>query len=225
MSWFMVLIPTIDALAAKRRLTATTKHLQKDQREGRDRDQLRADLASAWLRGVGTQTAVKTKIFVTVPVGALTGALTGAGGRCATCGGSGLPEQARVVGGEAIDPVSAAQLLSTPSRSGASTSTRSRRRRRSRPAPLPAHRLAAGLADPAARHLQSGWLRASGARGGHRRAGMVAGSADEPGTTPTALTADHTRRHSTRLRYRSRADGSDRVETPTGCRSQAPPPF
>ncbi len=66
MSWFMAYIPTIEAIAAKRRLTSAAKHLQKHPDECRTRDQIRADLCSEWLRGIGTDKAVKTKIFVTI---------------------------------------------------------------------------------------------------------------------------------------------------------------
>ena len=44
MSWLMALIPTVKATAIKRRLTSTAKHLQKDRREGRTRDQIRAGI-------------------------------------------------------------------------------------------------------------------------------------------------------------------------------------
>ncbi|MDP3952188.1 DUF222 domain-containing protein, partial [Microbacterium sp.] len=53
MSWFMAYIPTIEAIAAKRRLTSAAKHLQKSPDECRTRDQIRADLCSQWLRGIG----------------------------------------------------------------------------------------------------------------------------------------------------------------------------
>ena len=54
-------------------LTATAKHMHKHERDGRTRDQIRADLFVAWLTGHGTPTAVKTKVFVTVPVQLLAG--------------------------------------------------------------------------------------------------------------------------------------------------------
>ncbi|MGO4679161.1 DUF222 domain-containing protein, partial [Microbacterium sp. 2MCAF23] len=49
MSWLTALIPTVKTTAIKRRLTSTAKHLQKDRREGRTRDQVRADLLCDWL--------------------------------------------------------------------------------------------------------------------------------------------------------------------------------
>lgn len=72
MSYVHLYTATHEAAAIKRRLTATAEHSQKAVRDGRSRDQVRADLASAWLRGVGTSTAVRTKVFVTVPLDALT---------------------------------------------------------------------------------------------------------------------------------------------------------
>lgn len=71
MSCVRLYTSTLEVLAIKRRLTATAKHTQTNRRDGRTRDQLRADLASGWLRGVGTPTAVRTKVFVTVPLDVL----------------------------------------------------------------------------------------------------------------------------------------------------------
>lgn len=66
MSWLSVFLPTVEASAIKARLNSTAKHAQRHQGDQRTRDQIRADLASAWLRGEGTPTAVKTKVFVAV---------------------------------------------------------------------------------------------------------------------------------------------------------------
>jgi hypothetical protein len=74
MAWLSAYLPVAEAIAAHRRLTATSKHQAKTQRDGRTRDQVRADLLSAWLRGEGTPTAVKTKVLVTVPANLLTDA-------------------------------------------------------------------------------------------------------------------------------------------------------
>lgn len=68
MSTFHAKAPTIEARAAMRRLTATAKRMTREERRGRTLDQVRADLFVAWLRGEGTPTAVKTKVFVTVPL-------------------------------------------------------------------------------------------------------------------------------------------------------------
>ncbi len=73
MSWFGALVPTHQAIAAMGRLTATAKQMQKDKREGRTRDQIRADLFVSWLTGKGTATGVQTKLFITIPVQLLAG--------------------------------------------------------------------------------------------------------------------------------------------------------
>jgi hypothetical protein len=111
MAWIHLLVPAIEAIAFKRRATSTAKHLQKRRREGRTRDQIRADLASAWLRGEGTPSATKVKVFVTVPVGLTTGTFVDEHGACTICGGSGWAEQARIVGGPTLDPLTAKQVF------------------------------------------------------------------------------------------------------------------
>jgi hypothetical protein len=229
MSWLMVLMPTIDAIAARRRLTSTAKHLQKDAREGRSRDQIRADLASAWLRGVGTATAVKTKVFVTIPVGVLSGTGTGAGsdGRCDVCGGSGFAEPARIVGHDTIDPLTAKQLF------------------------LDAKAFRRVITDPVKgvvvdmdrrtyrpTQAQRDWLilqHGTCARDGCSRLALdadidhevewAAGGGTDLARLRPLCPADHRRRHTSRIRYRSRSDGSVEVATPTGYTSSAPPPF
>jgi len=110
MSWYHALVPTHEARAAFRRATSTAKHLSKDRREGRTRDQIRADLSSAWLRGVGTDTAVKTKVFVTIPVQLLAAARDGQKIDPAVQNVL-AAEQAEIVGGDSIDPATAAQMF------------------------------------------------------------------------------------------------------------------
>lgn len=61
MAWVHLLVPAIEAIAIKRRVNSTARNLQKDAREYRSRDQVRADVASAWLRGVGTGSEAKVK--------------------------------------------------------------------------------------------------------------------------------------------------------------------
>lgn len=68
MSWLHLYTSTVEATAVFRRATSTAKHLAKTARDGRTRDQLRADLLTGWMRGHGTAQAVKTKVFVTVPL-------------------------------------------------------------------------------------------------------------------------------------------------------------
>ncbi|HYP73488.1 MAG TPA: hypothetical protein VEP72_05310, partial [Microbacterium sp.] len=113
MSWVHVLTETTDAHAAFRRMTATAKHLQRRCRDGRTRDQIRADLAVAWLRGVGTPTEVKTKVFVTVPADMLTPAARATVRRHlpVPAGAPDLNEAPRLDTGETIDRATAVRLL------------------------------------------------------------------------------------------------------------------
>ncbi len=213
MSWFMAYIPTIEAIAAKRRLTSAAKHAQKDPDECRTRDQIRADLCSAWLRGIGTDTAVKTKIFVTIPVELLEGTPV-------------PPREAELVGHGPIDPLTAKQLFldATAFRRVIIDPVRSvvvdmdRRSRRATPA-------------------QREWLilqHGTCARDGCNR---LAQDADIDHKTPWArggttdidelrplCPRDHVHRHLTRAIYRSRPDKSVQVITPTGHHSKPPSP-
>ncbi|WP_404473009.1 DUF222 domain-containing protein [Microbacterium aerolatum] len=219
MSWFNACIPTSEALAADRRLTATAKQMKKDDpAEARTIAQIRADLFSAWLRGDGTDRAAQTKIFVTIPVQLLDGGDANA---------PVLPvPEAEIVGHGPIDPLTAKQLfLDTgvfrrvvvdPIRSVVVDMDR-----RSR------------YATPAQRDwliLQHGTC----ARDGCTRLAL---DADIDHHTPWArggktnlddlrplCPRHHVDRHRTRAVYRSRPDGSVEVTTPTGFRSSAPPP-
>jgi hypothetical protein len=221
MSWFMAYIPTVEAIAAKRRLTSTAKHLQKNPDECRTRDQIRADLCSAWLRGIGTDKAVKTKIFVTIPIELLEGE-------------NKAPRQAELVGHGPIDPLTAKQLfldtkafrrvIIDPVRSVVVDMDRRSRR---------------------ATQAQREWLilqHGTCARDGCNR---LAQDADIDHKTPWAqggttdidelrplCPRDHVHRHLTRAIYRSRPDNSVQVITPTGHESKPPsrpstiaPPF
>lgn len=227
MAWVHVLMPAIDAIAVKRRSTATAKHLQKDAREGRSRDQIRADLASAWLRGVGTPTATKVTVFVTVPVGLIGGVAIGSDGECTLCGGSGAAQQARIAGGDALDPLTAKQLFLD-----ATTYRRlivdpvqgvvvdlDRRRYRPTKAQRDLLVLTHGTCardgcdrlalDSDIDHIIE-WC-----RGGRTNLADL-----RPFCPP-----DHTTRHRTRIRFHTRSDGSTQVRTPTGFVSERPPPF
>ncbi len=227
MAWLSILLPRVDAIAAKARLNSTAKHLQKDEREGRNRDQIRADLASAWLRGEGTAAAVQTKVYVTVPVGLLAGTTADEDGRCTLCGGTGHPEQARLIGDGPINPLTAAQLfldakafhriVVDPLRSAVVDMDR----RTYRPT-----------------QAQRDWLvlqHGTCSRDGCTRLAIDAdidheipwsqgGPTDRKRLRPLCP-PDHARRHRTRLRYRSRADGSVQVVTPTGHATAQAPPF
>lgn len=113
MSWIHVLTDTTDAQAVFRRLTSTAKHLQRSERDGRTRDQIRADLATAWLKGVGTPTAVKTKVFVTVPADVLAPEARASVRRDLPVpdGAPDLNEASRLDTGEFIDNATAIRLL------------------------------------------------------------------------------------------------------------------
>ena len=114
MSWVHLYIATTDAVAIKRRATATAKHLTKAQSDDRTRDQLRADLTVAWLRGTSTPTAVKTKVFVTVPLDVLAPDARASVRRHAATGGQDVGSEPRLLGGEpgeTLDPLTATTLL------------------------------------------------------------------------------------------------------------------
>ncbi|MDT0157196.1 HNH endonuclease [Microbacterium sp. ARD32] len=214
MSWITALLPTHEAVAAMRRLTATAKHTQKDEREERTRDQIRADLFSAWLRGVGTATAVKTKVFVTVPVQLLAG--------------DPVPvEQATIVGGDTLDAITAKQLfldargfhrVITDPVKGVIVDMDRRTYR-----PTAAQRdwlvLQHGTCS------RDGCMRlAVDADLDHDRPWSQGGTTDIRQLRPLCP-RDHKLRHRTRIRYRTRPGRSVQVVSPTGFESTAPPPF
>ena len=227
MAWFHAMMPSHEARAAFRRATSTAKHLSKDRREGRTRDQIRADLTSAWLRGVGTDTAVKTKVFVTIPVQLLAAARDGAPIDPETVRAL-AAEQAEVVGGDSIDPVTAAQIFSDATAF---------------------HRV---ITDPVTRVIldmdrrtyrptkaQRDWLilkhrtcsrdgcerLAADAEIDHRRPWAAGGSTNAHSLAPLCP-RDHKHRHRTRVRYRSRPNGTIQLTTPTGHTThEQPPPF
>jgi hypothetical protein len=209
------------------RLTATAKHIAKDKDDTRTRDQIRSDLAVAWLSGEGTPTAVKTKLYVTVPVGVLAGRATDEQGRCTACGGTGRPESARIVGGEDLDALTAIQLfhdatafhrvIVDPVRSVVVDMDR----RTYRPT-----------------RAQRDWLilqHGTCARDACTRLAMqcdIDHDREWARGGPTNLhnerplcPRDHVVRHRTRFRYRTRPDRSVEVVTPTGYITGAPPPF
>lgn len=214
MSWVTALLPTHEAVAVMRRLTATAKHTRKVERDGRTRDQIRADLFSAWLRGVGTPTAVQTKVFVTVPVQLLAG--------------DPVPvESASIVGGDTIDPLTAKQLF---------LDARGFRRVITDPVKGVVVDMDRRTYRPT--RAQRDWLalhHGTCSRDGCTRLAVDADlDHDRPwargGTTDLTqlrplCPRDHTIRHRTRVRYRTRPDRSVQVISPTGYTSSAPPPF
>lgn len=217
MSWFNAFIPTSEALAADRRLTATAKQLKhSDPCESRTIAQIRADLFSEWLRGVGTDRAAQTKIFVTIPVQLLDGANTAE-----------VPTStAEIVGHGPIDPLTAKQMfldvgvfrrvVVDPIRSVVVDMDRRSRH---------------------ATQAQRDWLvlqHGTCSRDGCNRLALDADIDHRIPWTQGGRTnldelrplcpRDHKTRHKTRAVYRSRDDGTVEVTTPTGFRSAAPPP-
>ncbi|MFK4730970.1 DUF222 domain-containing protein [Agromyces mediolanus] len=74
MAWLMLHVSAVDAAGVRARVDATAIQLSGRPGETRTLDQLRADAATAWLKGDGTPTAVRTEILVTVPALTLTSA-------------------------------------------------------------------------------------------------------------------------------------------------------
>ncbi|MGN8025321.1 DUF222 domain-containing protein [Microbacterium sp. 22242] len=231
MSWIMALVPTVKALAIKRRLTATAKHLKKDTREQRTRDQIHADLFTDWLCGVGTSTAVKTRVFVTVPVGLLTGRGGGSGTGFSSPGEALNPitslSQAQLVGHGPIDPLTARQAFLDASAF-----------RRVITDPVRGVVLDMDRRSYRPTKAQRDWLvlqHGTCARDGctrlaldadldHERMWAHGGPTNASNLRPLCP-ADHVRNHRTRFRFDSRPDRSVQVTSPTGFRTADPPPF
>lgn len=112
MSMLHALVPTIEGRAIMRRLTATAKCMPIAERRGRSRGQIRSDLFVSWLTGEGTVTAVRTKVFVTVPLDRL-GEKAQASVRrgIAPTNGIDLNAEARLLGDGPIDHVTGIQAL------------------------------------------------------------------------------------------------------------------
>ncbi|WP_194420311.1 HNH endonuclease signature motif containing protein [Microbacterium abyssi] len=219
MSWINAYIPTTEALAVDRRLAATAKQVKKsDPCETRTIAQIRADLYSEWLRGVGTDRAAQTKIFVTIPVQLLDDASSDA---------VDLPvPEAEIVGHGPIDPLTAKQLLLD---TGVF--------RRVIVDPIRSVVIDMDRRSRHATQAQRDWLilqHGTCARDGCTRLAL---DADIDHNTPWAqggttnledlrplCPRHHVDRHRTRAIYRSRPDGTVEVTTPTGFRSASPPP-
>ena len=226
MAWMHILMPHHEARAAFRRATSTAKNLTKDRREGRTRDQIRSDLMSAWLRGIGTENPVKTKVVVTVPVQLLAAVREGTPIEPAAADAI-RAEQAQIAGVGTIDPVTAAQLFLE------ATSFR-------RVVNDPVHGVLLDMDRRTYRpsKAQRDWLilkHGTCARDGcerlaidadidHRRPWATGGKTDIANLAPLCP-RDHRHRHRTKMRYRSRPDGTVRVVTPTGFETEPDPPF
>lgn len=219
MSWFSAYLPTAEALAAKRRLTSVAKHLQKDPGEFRTRDQIRADLCSEWLRGVGTDHPVQTHVFVTIPVGLLAAGENGSRVDL-------TPGRAEVVGHGSIDNLTAKQMfldakafrrvIVDPIRGVVLDMDRRSRR--------------ATKAQRDLLILQHGTCARDGcnrlaidAEIDHRIPWANGGKTNIEDLRPLCP-RDHKHRHQTKAIYRSRPDKTVQVVTPTGFHSTQPPP-
>ncbi|MBS1905002.1 MAG: DUF222 domain-containing protein [Actinobacteria bacterium] len=240
MSWIMALVPTVKAVAIKRRLTSTAKHLQKDKREQRTRDQLRADLFTDWLCGVGTSTAVKTTVFVTVPVGLLSGGSPTDSASEGTVAPGGVPFAsgearnpvtslgwAQLVGHGPIDPLTARQaFLDAPAFRRVITDpvrgvVLDMDRRTYRPTTAQRDWLVLQYGTCA----RDGCTRlALDADLDHERMWARGGRTDVGNLRPLCP-ADHARNHRTRFHLRSRPDRTVQVTSPTGFHTTDPPPF
>ncbi|MFE6736397.1 DUF222 domain-containing protein [Microbacterium sp. NPDC057650] len=214
MSWMAALVPTHRAEAAMRRLNSTAKHLQKAERDGRSRDQVRADLFLDWLCGEGTSAPVQTKVFVTIPIQLLAG--------------QPVPvEQARVVGGDVIDPLTAKQIfLNAKSFHRVVTD------------PIKGVVVDMDRRSYRPTRAQKDWLilnhgtcsrdgctrLAVDAEFDHDKPWASGGTTDLDQLRPLCPT-DHKHRHRLRFAYRTRPDKTVQVTTPTGFQTEPPPPF
>lgn len=257
MSYLQAYIATVDALAIKRRLTATAKHTQKRERargiattEGggsastmdthdarlaayarpypRTRDQTRADLLVDWLRGTGTLTAVKTKVFVTVPLDRLDPSARGSvRSDVVPRRGIDLARESLLLGEGAIDDATAVRLLIEAGRF-----TR-----------IVTHPVSGAMLDMdrrsrSATRYQREWLvltHGTCTRDGCRRSALGAdidhwreffgrerGSTDIENLHPFCE-PDHRVKGTTRLEYRRRDDGSVQLVSPTGFMTRSGP--
>jgi len=230
MSWFGVLMPTWKAKAAFRRFTSTAKHLAKNEREDRTRDQLRADLARAALLGEGTAQAVRTTVFVTIPLDRLVPAARATvrehqPGRA----GLDLNREAMVPGETPLDDATARQLLLD---AGAFT--------RVITDPVTGVILDMDRRSRKATAAQRAWLalqHGTCLRDGCDRLAMDA-QIDHwcqfhgPKRGPTNIAnlgpecdPDHVIKDFTKIRHRRRRDHSIQLEFPTGHRTKPTPPL
>lgn len=230
MAWVHLLTSLTDARAIMRRLTSTAKNTQRHVRDGRTRDQIRADLAAAWLKGVGTPTAAKTKVFVTVPADVLSPAAQRSVRRDLPVPDSApdLNAAPRLDTGETIDRLTAIQLLLE---AGAFT--------RVITDPVTGVILDMDRKARTATRQQREWLLM--VHGTCTRDGCARSAAETdidhwnafhgPGRGPTDIrnlhpfcSPDNQAKEKTRFRYRRRDDSSVQLVSPTGYATRAPRP-
>ena len=219
MSWVGAYVETSDAVAIKRSLTSTAKHLTKAQRDGRTRDQVRADLFRDLLTGRGTPTAVKTKVFVTVPLDKLAPAARASVRRATPRpGGVDLNTEPLLDTGDPIDDASAIRLLLEAGRftrvitdpvTGVilDMDRRSRKVTRQQREWLTLHHSRCtrdGCRRPAAEADIDHWIPYA-----------AQGPTDEANLHPLC-DPDHALRDTTRVRFRRRPDNTVELRFPTG---------
>lgn len=233
MAWVHLYTDSVTACAVYRRATSTAKNMRKRALRGRiadprTRDQVRADLAAGWLTGAGTPTAVKTKVFVTVPADVLTETARASLRRDlpVPAGAPDLNEAPRLDTGETIDRATAIRLLLeagsftrviTEPVTGVILDMDRRSRtatRQQREWLLQTHATCArdGCTHPAADSDIDHWDPYNGPN---------RGPTDLANLGPLCAT-DNQDKQRTRFRYRRRADGTVQLTTPTG-RSTRPP--
>ncbi|MGX5696140.1 DUF222 domain-containing protein [Agromyces soli] len=215
MAWVQLYTTSIDAARIHARLNATAAESAGAPGEHRTTDQLRADLATAWLAGDGTPTAVRTEVVVTVPVLSLIGA-TLPGDR---------PDPAELEGVGPIDEARARQLFAdapTFLRLAVDPLTG---------APLNLGRTRYRVTKAQRRWLELKYGRCT--RPGCNRLAISAdvdhlvdwlsgGRTDEPNLAPTCR-PDHGLKHLTNFTVASSTDGSIRWRSPFGFTAETAP--
>ncbi len=230
MAWTHLLTDAADARGIFRRLTSTAKNVQRRHRDGRTRDQIRADLATAWLKGVGTPTAVKTKVFVTVPADMLSpeAQATVRHDLPVPAGAPDLNEAPRLDTGEIIDRATAVQMLLEAGRftrviTDPVTGRVLDMDRRSRKATkaqrewlLMIHGTCTrdGCRHPAAESDVDHWDAFHGPRRG----------ATDVGNLHPFCPPENQLKEKSRFRFRRRPDGTVQLISPTGFATASPPP-
>lgn len=233
MSWLHIHTSTVEATAVFRRATATARHTAKTNRDGRSRDQLRTDLMVGWMLGRGTANAVKTKVFVTVPLDRLTPAARSTVRTDITPRPGGVDLNAEPLlpgdGDEPVDQVTAVRML------------------------LEAGKFTRVITDPVTgvvldmdrrartvTRAQYEWLLLS--HGTCTRDGCTRPAADadidhwieyhgrgqgatDIGNLHPFCPPEHPFKGTTRLRYRRRPDGTTALHTPTGFQTKPEIPF
>ena len=210
MAWVQLYTSSLDAARIHSRLTATAAEAAGREGEQRTTDQLRADLATAWLTGEGTPSAVRTEVIVTVP--ALS--LIGTGSEPAELEGVGPIDMATARGLFAEAP--SFLRLATDPMSGA---------------PLDLGRTRYRVTKAQRRWLELKYGRctrpgcnrlAASADIDHLIDWMLGGRTDEPNLAPTCR-PDHCLKHLARFTVTKSRDGTIRWRSPFGFVAETKP--